>query len=208
MNCGLPPQLSVSFLISHLNTANPLEESITGVARTRKEDPAEFLDEGEGEGKGKECRCFENLYRWLTGLKKLTCKSDKHHDLPPLEPVVYEVEPSARVEIKGVRIPAYGTVTAAILVRNTGKLNPGSQYQFQVQQVVNGQVIGGSTFVVQIAGTPQSNPPLFSESLDITKRTHEKQFEGETGVDLKYVPPWAKQMVSDREKLLKKSGGS
>ena len=35
---------------------------------------------------------------------------------------------------------------------NHGELPRGSEYRFQIQQVVGGRVIGGSTYVIRIAG--------------------------------------------------------
>jgi hypothetical protein len=201
---GLPPQLSIAFQLSHLETVNPLPRSITGVARTRKEDPADFIEDAGDSGD--ECRCFENLERLLAGLKKIFCKSKEHHKMPQLDPVVHEAEPSARVEIKGVRLPPYGFVTAAIQVRNTGELKPGSEFRFQVQQAVDGVVAGGSMYVVRIAGTPEPAPSPVADSVDTRKETRPEQERG--GLRLKYVPPWAEQMVKDREKLLKKTSGT
>jgi len=200
---GLPPQLAASFELSHLDTVNPLPQSIAGVARTRKEDPEDFVKEGEGED---ECRCFENLERLLAGVKRVFCKSEEHNKLPQLDPVVYEAEPSARVEIRGVRIPPYGFATAAIQIRNTGQLKPGSEYRFQVQQVVKEAVVGGSVYVVRIAGTPELTPSLFADSVDIRKEIQPEQESG--GRRLKYVPPWAQQIVKDRENLLNKTSGT
>jgi hypothetical protein len=200
---GLPPQLSVAFQTTRLETADPLPRSITGVARTRRENPDEFV---ETEGDERECGCFENLQRLLAGLKRILCKGHEHHRLPPLEPVVYEAAASERVEIKRVRIPAYGTITAAINVRNTGELKPGSEFQFHVQQVVGKSVIGGSAYVVRIAGTPELNPAFFADSVDIRRPFTEEQEGG--GRQLKYVPPFARQIVAGRENLLKKTSGT
>ncbi len=197
---GLPPQLSVAFQTTHLEIAGP-SQSIAGVARIRGENPDEFVQEGDE----KECRCFENLQRLLAGLMRIFCKGDEHHTLPPFEPIVYEAAPSARVEIKRVRIPAYGTITAAINVRNTGELKAGSEFQFHVQQVVGESVIGGSVYVVRIAGTPELRPPFFADSVDVRKPFTEEQEGGERQ---KYVPPFARQIVADRESLLKKTSGS
>jgi hypothetical protein len=201
---GLPPQLSAAFQLSHVETAQPLPHSVTGVARTRKVDPEDFIKDAE-DGKD-ECRCWENLERLLAGLKRIFCKSDEHDGLPQLDPVVYEPEPSARVEIRGVRIPAHGSATAAIQIRNTGELKPGSQFRFQVQQVVDGVVVGGSVYVVRIAGTAELNPSAFADSVDIRGEIKPEQETG--GGRLKYVPPFARQNVQDREKLLGKTSGT
>jgi hypothetical protein len=38
-----------------------------------------------------------------------------------------------------------------MVIENTGELPPGNEYRFQVQQVVGGQVVGGSTYIIRIA---------------------------------------------------------
>ncbi len=184
---GLPPQLSTSFELSHIDSMRPLPQSFTGVARTRKENPEDFI-----EGDGEECRCFENLSRELAGVERVRCDCEQHDKLPHLEPIVYEAEPSERVEIKGIRIPGYGFITAAINIRNTGQLKAGIKFQFQVQQIVKGAVVGGSVYVVRTAGTPELKPQK------------ELQEEGSRS-RLGYIPPWAQLHVAERQKRLGKS---
>lgn len=107
----LPPQLSVSLRLSLLDTVNPLEKSMTGIARQ------------------------------MQGERRFG-----------VNPTIYEASPSALVEVREVRIPAFGSCTALLSIRNSGILEEGSAYRFQVQQQVSGQVVGVSSYVVRIAG--------------------------------------------------------
>lgn len=64
---------------------------------------------------------------------------------------IYEAEPSALVEIRDVRIPSYGFCAARFSVLNTGNLEKGGEYWFNVLQKVKNEVVGGSVYVVRIA---------------------------------------------------------
>jgi hypothetical protein len=146
---GLPPELALALQFSHLETVKPLRESIRGVARHRLSGEEGFESDPNPRP---ECRCYENIRRDLAGLKRVRCNSPEHLPLPKVAPEIYGAEPSPRVEVLGVRIPALGKVTALIHVRNIGELEPGSEYCFQVQQEVRGVVTGGSTYIIPIAG--------------------------------------------------------
>jgi hypothetical protein len=92
---------------------------------------------------------------------------------------------------------------------NTGKLPPGSEYRFQVQQtttIIGGPqdaIVGGSIYVVRIAGTPEPFPGRFADSVNILK-VYEEQGEAaeQFAEKLKYVPPFARQNAANRAKLL------
>jgi len=45
-----------------------------------------------------------------------------------------------------------------MVIENDCELPKGSEYRFQVQQVVRGRVIGGSTYVIRIAGHKEPEP--------------------------------------------------
>jgi hypothetical protein len=51
-----------------------------------------------------------------------------------------------------VRLPGHGAGVALMLIENHGELPKGSEYRFQIQQVVGGRMVGGSTYVIRIAG--------------------------------------------------------
>jgi hypothetical protein len=57
----------------------------------------------------------------------------------------------------------HGAAAALMAIENHGELSQGSEYRFQVQQFVGGRLVGGSTYVIRIAGpaTPaRTGPPL------------------------------------------------
>jgi hypothetical protein len=68
----------------------------------------------------------------------------------PFEPFVYEAKRSARVEVHGVRIAPQSFCAACLTIQNLGTLKMGSEYRFQVQQLTQERVVGGSVYVVRI----------------------------------------------------------
>jgi hypothetical protein len=204
----LPAALSASFKLTELKTAKPLRESVTGVRKTRQ--PGLFegiaallsrffrwlgaLIERLG------CR-IENLGRWFVGLPLRSCKSKpRGRRLPRFEPTIYEMEPSGMVEITGVMIPPFGFCATQLAITNSGTLAAGSKHRFEVQQLVKGEVVGGSTFVVLVDGEEkQRERNIISDShrTDLDHRERERiEREAER---FKYVPPWAKEIVERRE---------
>ena len=75
-----------------------------------------------------------------------------------LTPPIYCAKPASLVSIKGVQLPARGAGAALMVIENDCELPKGSEYRFQVQQVVRGRVIGGSTYVIRIAGHKEPEP--------------------------------------------------
>lgn len=66
--------------------------------------------------------------------------------------------------MKNVIIPAFGHYAALLSIRNNGRLKKGSEYRFNIQQLVEQKVVGGSTFVVRIAGEKELPKPLIASS--------------------------------------------
>jgi hypothetical protein len=159
---ALPPEIRVSFALTPLTTAGPLDSAITGIyipgAEHRPGLAAElvpWLDRIEDDWEHSADELLEWAGPWLENLGRNT------EDLPPhlrklghhprVEPAIYTALPSARVEIKGVRLAPYGKAAAVLSLTNTGNLPPGSRYTFHVQQLVGGQVAGGCMYTVRIA---------------------------------------------------------
>jgi hypothetical protein len=165
---SLPPPLHTSFKLTPLDTVNPLPNSVVGVKPPHEPGVIEKVVEFVGLLIGwlilagqfiQLLGCvIENIGRWIVGLPFKSCKGKPHLKLPTFEPTIYEALPSALVEVKGVRIPAFGLSAALLSIRNRGTLEDGSEYQFQVQQIVHAQVVGGSTYVVRIAGEKKVPP--------------------------------------------------
>jgi hypothetical protein len=162
----LPPEIRVSFALTPLTTAGPLASAITGIyipgADNRQGLAAElvrWLDRIEDDWE----HSAGELLEWAGPL--LENPGRNLEDLPPhlrrlghrprVEPTIYTALPSARVEINGVRLAPYGKAAAVLSLKNTGNLPPDSRYTFHVQQLVGGQVAGGSAYTLRIAGERQ-----------------------------------------------------
>lgn len=155
----LPPQLQMWLRLSELETEAPLDKSITGIAAIHhpglaQEAKALLL---AGVERGEEI--LEWLERWLDRVEdRLEGEEDddrrarpRRHPELSFAPAIYRARPAALVAVRGVRLPVHGVGAALMVIDNTGELPPGSDYRFQVQQVIRGRVIGGSTYVVRIA---------------------------------------------------------
>ena len=90
-----------------------------------------------------------------------------HHDDRPCHkphpglrftPITYRAKPASLVAVRGVQLAPHDAAAALIVIENHGKLPKGSEYRFQVQQVVGGHVVGGSTYVIRIAGHEDRRP--------------------------------------------------
>jgi hypothetical protein len=184
---GLPPALQVTLRFTKLDTVKPLGQSISGVAKDEEEDE-DFLDEVK--------ETFEHLEHLF----------DFHHDEEPdMDDNTFRIAPSGLVQVTGVRLPAFGFGAALIDIRNTGTLEEGSEFVFQVQQTIDQKVVGGSMYVVRIAGQKKLREPFFAPSVrfDLTaEESHRLEAEAE---QLRYLPPWAKKIVDEREKQQGKS---
>ena len=102
---------------------------------------------------------------------------------------IYEVESSALVEIRDVRIPAYGFCAARFSVLNTGNLEKGGEYWFNVLQKVKNEVVGGSVYIVRIAGDPVV--PAWKGEWDEEEKMQEK---------VKQLHPWLRGAIEARMK--------
>ena len=155
----LPPQLHMWLRLSELETEAPLEKSMTGIAAIH--DPG-LADEAKALllasiERGEEI--LEWLERWPDRVEdKLKGEEEddrrprhkRHPELRFARPI-YRAKPASLVSVRGVRLPAHGVGAALTVMENGGELPPGSEYRFQVQQVVQGRVVGGSTYVIRIA---------------------------------------------------------
>jgi hypothetical protein len=160
----LPPQLQVLLRLSELKTAAPLEQSLEGIEAVHHpgliDDAKTVLLAGIERGE----EVLEWLDRWLDRAEARLGGGEhegrpRHPRMPELgfTPPIYRAKPSARVAVRDVRLPVHGAGAALIAIENRGELPPGSEYRFQVQQVVRGHVVGGSTYVVRIARRARHN---------------------------------------------------
>jgi len=129
---------------------------------------------------------------------------DRRRRLPRFEPAVYTALPSTLVEIRDVVLQPGANVSALLWIENRGDLAPGSDYTFQVQQFVGGNLVGGSAYKVRIAGRKIAHPfvaPSLAGELDLDA-VEELEREAE---DRRYLPPWMEDPVDQSEKNLEKS---
>src|SRR5215216_572937 len=174
---SLPPEIKVSFQLTRLRTVKPLEESINGVSKVRKlKRKGEKYEETGKKGK--------KTIRFLD--------------------YVFEAAPSAIVEINGVIFKPYEFYAALLSIRNRGELAKGSEYQFEIQQIVKQEIVGGSTYVVRIEGH-QKMKPLIAPSVSIDLSTEEIMRIEHEAERYKYIPPWAKEIAKKRRE--KEGGG-
>lgn len=206
---ALPSPVEVSFQLTAVDTAAPLAESIDGVARHKRVGVAArlwrtFASFFRWLGRLVQwLGCWlENLGRWLAGMPLRRCRVRPEGRVPRFEDTVYEAAPSARVEVRGVRLPAYGSAAARLSIRNRGALEPGSAHAFEVQQVVGGRVVGGSTYVMRAAGLRKLHPPeVFPPLLETRDPAEVERIELEAE-EQRYVPPWARDLIEEREREL------
>lgn len=203
----LPSSLKVSFRLTPLQTSAPLQDSISGVDNTRQPGVTERL----GDFIGRIFRSLgwfiqwlgcklENLGRLLLKLPKRPCRRVPEVKLPRFEQTIYEAAPSAVVEISGIQLQPYGHGTVELTIENEGTLEPGSEYEFEVQQVVKGAIAGGSTYVVRIAGVRELKSPYDFPSLQDLETAEEIERREREGEESKFVPPWAQDIVEERER--------
>ncbi len=203
----LPSVLKVSFRLTPLETSAPLQASISGVDQTHKPSVVEYISGFLGtifrwlgwliQWIG--C-LLENLGRWLLGMPRRSCRLEPERKLPRFDNTIYEAAPSALVEIKGVQLAPHGFVATEVSIRNGGELEPGSEYEFEVQQLVKGQVEGGGTYIVSIAGERKLKSPYDFPSLQDVTTVEEIEQREKEGEESKFVPPWAEDIVEEREK--------
>lgn len=189
---GLPQELKVSFVLTPIKTVNPLPDSITGVISTTGEhgtlgpgchhkSPCHHHEGMMDYFHDQDCHhedCFHEKLLSCHICQLLKCKSCSGcHPKPkcPCEdwysqfkPTIYTAKPSSSVSIGGVRIPAFGSVASFFTITNTGALAPGTRYWFNVQQFMDGALVGGSTYVVKIFGDliNPNDSPLGDEEKD------------------------------------------
>jgi hypothetical protein len=210
---GLPPELRVSFLLTEIDTVNPLTDSLTGVHQPGHPHSlpgalGEWADRIANELEEAAATLLRELGRLLEEIGDRLGGRPSHHrhehsHLPRFNHTVYTALPSARVAIAGVNLAAMSSEAMLISIENRGSLPPGSEYTFQVQQFVAGELVGGSAFVVRIAGVKVEEPfasPSLRGDLDV-EEVEELEVEG---VARRHLPPWMAGIVAQSEQNLRK----
>jgi hypothetical protein len=163
----LPPALRMWLRFTKLDTVAPLEQSLTGIEAVHRpgliDESRKALLEGVELGEA----VLHWLDRWLDRVEAKLGGEAEEKSCPPkpmpwprFTPPVYRPKPSALVEVKGVRLGAFGFGAALMVIENRGELPEGSEFRFQVQQRIEGRVVGGSVYIVRIAGQAKLPPPI------------------------------------------------
>jgi uncharacterized membrane protein YgcG len=213
---GLPPEIRASFVLTPIDTAQPLPTSITGIHQpqhhyhgllggvARWADRIEDeIEETAGALLARLGDLTEDLGRRLEELPPEKRETRRRHQ-PRFDPTVYTALPSSLVEVKDVRLAAGASAAALLSIENRGSLPHGSEYTFHVQQVVGGHIAGGSAYTVRIAGPKTAHPfiaPSLAGGLDL-QTLIELEREAE---DRRHLPPWMEKPVADNEHNLRKS---
>jgi hypothetical protein len=155
----LPRDLHMWLRLSELHTEAPLERSMTGIEATHHPGLAAAARVALLTGVERGEDILEWLERWLERVEEKLGGEEEDHDrrrhrprMPVLRlaPAIHRAKPSSVVSVRGVRLAAHGAGAALMVIESTGRLPPGSEYRFQVQQVVGGRVVGGSTYVIRV----------------------------------------------------------
>jgi hypothetical protein len=199
----LPAGIRTVLGFSELATSQPLASALSGIAHVLP--PAGLTGEIErglheiAEAIDRAEDFVENHLRRVFGLAPEHDADDDDVKFPiPLTPVRYEAKRSSTVEVRGVQLGPYGTVSAYLELTTAGQLDAGGAYRFEIQQVAGGQVAGGCTYVVPIGGTAALPTTIVADSqrTDLDPELLE-QIE-RAAEPLRYLPPWAEDLVAQR----------
>jgi photosystem II stability/assembly factor-like uncharacterized protein len=203
---NLPPELAVTLQLTHLTTRLPLEMAMNGIKNKRRaKNHEKILPRSEPTSKnvlghlGKALRDLINWVLRLFGAKPGDRRYTPKIAIPKFVDIIYEVKPRAQVTVRDVQFDPFGMVAAYIRIRNTGFLPKGERYQFEVQQLIDGEPVGGSTYIVVIEGDPELPPLQQFPFIMMDKDPIDwSRIEWESKED-KYIPPWAVDIVKRRE---------
>ena len=141
---GLPPELTLLFRLTSHETDR--SQSIVGARQV---------------GRAK-ISIFEGLASFIRAVLDIFQGPREERAPAPLPlsafaPAVYEAERRALVEVRGVRLRSSGRGAFLLSLRNTGRLESGATYHFDVLQRRRGEngeptFVGGARYVVRVAG--------------------------------------------------------
>lgn len=209
----LPKELSVSLQFTRLKTQQPLSGSITNIKTTRKAKANEEIRPAERSFLERFFCWFRNLFCAILnfiirifGGRKIDCYCKPVSNVPEFENIIYEVEPGKEVRLKDVITEGHKFNAAYIRIRNTGSLPPGSRYHFDVQQIRNGKVVGGSEYVVCISGdavihVPELLPDIKAQNFPMAEYHRRKQIAAKQ----RYLAPWIQDQKEQRDKEMGKT---
>jgi len=209
----LPEDLDITLQFTPMNTELPIDGSLSGIRRIRPARADEEIKNTEPSFlAGLLCWIWNFLCRvvnfivGILGLPALGCHCRRRRRLPAFTDAVYEVENGKDVQLDNLQTPAHAFDAAYMRVRNKGILPPGSRYNFDVLQLKNGKVVGGSEYVVRIAGNLE--PFVFSDLPDVNEKNypmdkmHRLKREAQSQ---RYLAPWIEEEKAKREEEMGKT---
>jgi hypothetical protein len=212
---GLPPEARTTLRLTPHKTRRPPGESITGVVRSLTLSRSAEQSRGSRRGVGETVidvrhawqpprrrrralwAAFRRLFGWLFCRPVLDQK--EAHRLPKLEPIIHELKPSSDVVVHDVVFAPFERV-GAILEFEGESLRRGER-TIHVQQILDGEVAGGSLYTVGMADEQTPGPDIVDDHrLDRTVIDPSKLRELEEEAEKwRYVPPWIKDVIEERE---------
>jgi hypothetical protein len=179
---SLPKELEVRLQFTQMETIQPLNKAMVGIASQHSG------------------TLFENDHREHEPDRD-TKRDRKHHHkgrkeikLPAFVRKVFLAEPSSRVFVNGVKLGAFGRVSAFLSITNTSELPEGAIYSFVIKQLGMTGTTGGSTYIVRIAGSARQTERLVAPSHDYRLFLKNKKAAAES--DPTSLPPWIRYVVN------------
>jgi hypothetical protein len=200
---GLPPPVRAALRLSRVDSVKPLSQAITGVSGSHKFRPAP--DDGGLCWLIRSLALFlcrlGNLIRALLGRSLRPCR-ETGDNYSQLAKTVYEAQPSTRVQVQGILLPPFASGSLLVRLHNSGQLEAGREYPFHVQQLVAGQVAGGSQFIVRVDGVrKQPDVPEGEDLVEVTPEELRRRVE-----QSRHLPTWIRDEVQSREREESKFG--
>jgi hypothetical protein len=86
-----------------------------------------------------------------TNVRRKIATLDQNH--------VYVAEDMQNPALRGLRLPAGGFVTSALILKAPEDAAPGDRFAFHVIQRRRGSIMGGSSYIFAVAKKPKSGSP-------------------------------------------------
>lgn len=198
----VPHDVRMVIQFSELKSAEPLDKAATGISDIIKM-PADVIQPtGFGKTIGKLLLRFVN---WLLVLISKLLKVKFTPLSPPkpapvtFMPVGFEIRGGKEAHFPGILIPHNKYIMARMYFENTGILEEGAEYRFDVLQQAGKKIIGGCTYIIPVSG--RRKPP---QNIFVRLRNEEGE-EHETGEEeFLFVPPHVRHVVAERRKQMGK----
>jgi hypothetical protein len=183
----VPKEILARVQFSELKSTAPLDKSATGIDRIVDMPPDKLVFPTRS-------GCLSTLFAFLA---KLFGKSTKARTINFMK-YGFDIRGGSRATFPGITTTRPADVMARMYVQNTGELEPGSEYRFDVLQVAGKKLIGGCTYVIPVGG--RRRPP---ENVFIPLQEGDEREQDEDDPHL-FVPPHVKDLVKERRRQMGK----